>query len=319
MASSLINPRSTRAPVISRRLAPYLFISPFFLLFLVFGVFPTFYGLFMSLTKTKLTDLNSMPWNGLENYQYTLLRDPWFWRAVWNTLVLGVFGLLIQPIALLLAFTIHHRLKRFRSLVTGLYFLPYITSTVAIALIFSMVFSKNVGLLNMVIGTFKSVPLIGSLLPPENIDWLGNPDTIKPAIALVVLWKYLGWNVLLFLSRLQAIPTELYEAAAIDGANTSQQFWKITLPQLRGMIFFNITLTIIGQMQLFEEPYILVGGEGGADQSGLTVATYLFTTMIQYRDAGTAAAMGWIIFAMMLLLTFVNNKLFGAEARARGE
>ncbi len=319
MTSSLMNTSKVRPAMINRKIAPYLFISPFFILFLVFGVFPTFYGLWMSLTKTKLTDLNNMPWNGLENYHYTLFRDPWFWKAVWNTLILGLFGLLIQPIALLLGFTIHLSLKRFRGLITGLFFLPYITSTVAIALIFSMVFSKNVGLLNMVIGTFKGVPLIGALLPPENIDWLGNPDTIKPAIALVVLWKYLGWNVLLYLSRLQTIPAELFEAAAIDGATTGQQFWRITLPQLRGMIFFNITLTIIGQMQLFEEPFILVGGEGGANQSGLTVATYLYTTMINYREASTAAAMGWIIFAMMMILTFVNNKLFGAEARARGE
>jgi multiple sugar transport system permease protein len=319
MASSLMNTNRRRTPIINRKVAPYLFISPFFALFLVFGVFPTFYGLYMSLTKTTLTDLNNMPWKGLENYQYALLRDPWFWKALANTFILGVFGLLIQPIALLLAFTIHHSLKRFRSLVTGLYFLPYITSTVAIALIFSMVFSRNVGLLTMLVTALKQVPLVGQWMPEENIDWLGNPDTIKPAIALVVLWKYLGWNVLLYLSRLQAIPIELYEAAAIDGARTSQQFWSITLPQLRGMIFFNITLTIIGQMQLFEEPFILVGGEGGADQAGLTVATYLYTTMFSYRDVSTAAAMGWIIFAIMMLLTLINNRLFGAEARARGD
>jgi multiple sugar transport system permease protein len=305
--------------LLSRRNAPYLFIAPFFALFVFFGVFPTLYGLLVSFTKLRLTDLGNLPWNGIENYTFTLTRDPWFWKSVANTLTLGVLGLLIQPIAVVLAFTIHFSLKRVRSLVIAMYFLPYITSTVAVAIVFSMVFSKNVGILNAALSALHGVPLLGLLIPAGNVDWLGNPNTVKPAIALVVLWKYLGWNVLLYIGRLQAIPHELYEAARVDGATTAQQFWNVTLPQLRAIIFFNITLTIIGQMQLFDEPYTLVGKDGAVGQAGLTVAMYLFNTMTEFKEAGTAAAMGWILFVFILALNLVNNRLFGAEARARGD
>ena len=308
-----------RFSLLSRRNAPYLFIAPFFALFVIFGVFPTLYGLLVSFTKLRLTDLGNLPWNGFENYTFTLTRDPWFWKSIANTLTLGVFGLLIQPIAVVLAFTIHFSLKRVRGLVIAMYFLPYITSTVAVAIIFSMVFSKNVGILNAALSYLNGLPMLGLLIPDGNVDWLGNPNTVKPAIALVVLWKYLGWNVLLYIGRLQAIPHELYEAARVDGATTAQQFWNITLPQLRAIIFFNVTLTIIGQMQLFDEPYTLVGKDGAVGQSGLTVAMYLFNTMTEFKEAGTAAAMGWILFVFILALNLVNNRLFGAEARARGD
>jgi multiple sugar transport system permease protein len=318
MASSTIPPARHRFGL-NRKNAPYIFISPFFVLFLIFGVFPTFYGLALSFTKTRLTDLNTMPWNGLENYQFTLFRDPLFWKAIGNTLTLGVYGLLIQPLALLLAFTIHSSLKSIRGLVTALYFLPYITSTVAVAIIFSMVFSERVGIINASLSVLNTLPGLGASIPDQNIRWLGDPATVKPVIALVVLWKYLGWNILLYLARIQSIPNELYEAARIDGASTAQQFWNVTVPQLRGVIFFNITLTIIGQMQLFDEPFTMAGKDGGAGGAGLTVAMYLYNTMVDFKEAGTASAMGWILFAFIMVLTFINNRLFGAEARARGE
>jgi len=307
---------STRA----RRLAPYLFISPFFIFFLVFALFPTLFSFYLSFQKWRQTSgLGEMKFSGLENYHFTLFSDPWFWKAVGNTLILGVYGLLLQPIALVLAFAILVGLKRFRSLVTALYFLPYITSTVAVALIFTVVYSKNTGLLNAFLSTLHGLPLVGGLFPNGGVDWLGDPNTVKPAIALVVLWRYLGWNVLLHLSRMQAIPQDLYDAAKIDGASTGQQFRFVTLPQLMPMLFLTVSLTIIGQMQLFDEPYVLVGGEGGWAQAGLTVATYLYTTAFKFGDAGTAAAMGWILFAGILALSTLNNRIFGAQGRARGE
>ena len=303
-----------------RRYAPYLFVSPFFIVFIIFGAFPILFSLFLSFQKWRQTSgLGDMRWNGFENYQFTLFKDPWFWQAVWNTLTLGVYGLLIQPIALGLAFAVQTSLKRVRGLVTAIYFLPYITSTVAMAMAFSMLYSKNAGALNALIGFLHGIPLLGALLPGEPIDWLAKAQYIKPAIAILVAWKFLGWNVLLLLSRMQAIPEELYEAAKVDGANTWQQFWHITLPQLRPMLFLTVTLTIIGQMQLFDEAFMLAGDEGGIARSGLTVAVYMYTTAFKYGEAGTGAAIAWIIFAFILLLTFLNNRVFGAAARARGE
>ncbi len=302
------------------KLAPYLFISPFFILFIVFGLFPTLFSFYLSFqTWEQTSGLETMAFNGLENYTFTLLQDDWFWKSVVNTLILGAFGLLIQPLAIVLAFAIQTSLKRFAPFVTALYFLPYITSSVAVALVFSMVFSRDAGLLNAGLAALNGVPLLGALVPDGNVNWLGDPATIKPAIALVVLWRYLGWNVLLLLSRMQAIPADLYEAAKVDGATTRQRFWHITLPQLRSMIFFTVTLTIIGQMQLFDEPFILVGNEGGVAQSGLTVAMYLYNTAFEYGDMGTASAIAWVLFAFMLVLSVVNNRVFGAGARARGE
>lgn len=303
-----------------RRYAPYLFVSPFFIVFIVFGAFPIVFSLFLSFHKWRQTSgLGEMRWNGLENYQFTLLKDPWFWQAVSNTLILGVYGLLIQPIALGLAFAVQMGLRRIQGLVTAIYFLPYITSTVAMAMAFSMLYSKNAGALNAMLGFLHGIPLLGAVFPSEPIDWLAKAEYIKPAIAILVAWKFLGWNVLLLLSRMQAIPEELYEAAKVDGANTGQQFWYITLPQLRPMLFLTVTLTIIGQMQLFDEAFMLAGDEGGIARSGLTVAVYMYTTAFKYGEAGTGAAIAWIIFAFILLLTFLNNRVFGAAARARGE
>lgn len=320
MALAQPRPKRSRSGLWGPKLAPYLFISPFFILFVVFGLFPTLFSFYLSFqTWQQTSGLGTMTFNGLENYTFTLLQDDWFWRSVVNTLVLGVFGLLIQPIAIVLAFAIQTSLKRFVPLVTALYFLPYITSSVAVALIFSMVFSRDAGLLNAGLAALNGVPLLGAMIPDGNVNWLGDPATIKPAIALVVLWRYLGWNVLLILSRMQSIPSDLYEAAKVDGATVRQQFWFVTLPQLRSMIFFTVTLTIIGQMQLFDEPFILVGNEGGTAQSGLTVAMYLYNTAFEYGDMGTASAIAWILFAFMLVLSILNNRVFGAGARARGD
>ena len=326
MASSLIQPLKTQplkpknSSFLERKYAPYFFVAPFFITFLIFGAFPIFFSLYLSFQKWRQTSgLGEMKYNGLENYQFILTRDPWFWKAVLNTLILGVYGLLIQPLALALSVAIHLSLKRVKSYVTAMYFLPYITSTVAIALVFGMVFSKNAGLLNSARDLLNHVPLLNLIVPDQNQDWLGNPATIKPAIALVVAWRFLGWNTILYLSRLQSIPIELYEAARVDGASTWGQFWFITLPQLKTMMFLTITLTIIGQMQLFDEPFMLAGGEGGLNQSGLTVSVYMYTTAFKFGEAGTGAAMAWILFAFIVLMNLANNKLFGADARARGD
>jgi len=322
MTPALLRPArpSESSSARAKRWAPYLFVSPFFIFFGVFALFPTVFSFYLSFQKWRQTSgLGEMKFNGLENYHFTLFLDPWFWKAVSNTLILGLYGLLIQPISLLLAFAIQTGLKRFRALITALYFLPYITSTVAVALIFSVVYAKNSGLLNAVLAALHSLPLLGAVFPDGRVDWLGDPNTVKPAIALLVLWRYLGWNVLLHLSRMQAIAQDLYDAAKIDGASTAQQFRFVTLPQLMPMLFLTVSLTIIGQMQLFDEAYILVGGEGGPAQSGLTVATYLYTTAFKFGDAGTASAMGWILFAGILLLSGLNNRIFGAQGRARGE
>jgi multiple sugar transport system permease protein len=242
---------------------------------------------------------------GIDNYVAALV-DPWFRKSLYNTFWLAIAaGVAQHAVALLLAFFIHTHLRRSRNLVLGAYFLPYITSSVAIALIFATLFSKDFGAINAALGT--------------HIDWLGNADYTKPAIAFVVFWRYVGWNTLIYVSGLQAIDRELYEAARIDGATTWQQFRHISLPLLKPMIYFAVTLTLIFNLQLFEEPFILMGasgsareaGLGGVGQSGMTTAMFMYHLAFSDGNFGTAAALSWILFVIIAALTWTNGRLFG--------
>ena len=147
-------------------------------------------------------------------------------------------------------------------------------------------------------------------MPADNIDWMGNADNIKPAVAMIVFWRYVGFNVVLYLAALQTIPKDIYEAATMDGAGRFQQFWFITLPSLRPMIYFGVTLSVIGGLQLFEEPFILTGGRGGSDQAGMTTAIYLYRMAFDFNDFGAASAMSWLLFVVVVVLTWLTNRAF---------
>jgi multiple sugar transport system permease protein len=279
-----------------------VFISPFLLLFAVFGVFPLLFSLHLAFQSWEPTSgLDAMDFVGLDNFAFAL-QDEWFWKSLKNTLWLAVVsGAPQHLVAIPLAVFIHNSFKRLRDGVVGAYFLPYITSTVAIAIMFSSLFSKDFGLVNAA---------LASAFGMEHVDWLGRAENIKPAIAFVVFWRYLGFNVVLYLAALQTIPRDLYEAATMDGAGRWQQFWHITLPNLKPMIFFGVTLSVIGGLQLFEEPFILTGGRGGADQSGMTSAVYLYRMAFDFNDFGGASAMSWLLFAVVAVLTWMTNRAF---------
>ena len=296
----------------ARKAAPYLFIAPFFLLFLVFGAFPLLFSIWLSLHQwDPAAGLSAMRWVGLENYTYAA-TDPWFHKSLYNTLWFAlVAGIPQHLVALPLAYFIHTKLKRSRNLVVGAYFVPYITSSVAIALIFSTLFSKDYGVIKAFFAELMRVPLLGTLMPAEPIDWLGNAAYTKPAVAFVVFWRFLGWNLVLYLSALQVIDKDLYEAATLDGARSWQQFRFITLPLLRPMMFFAVTLSIIGNLQLFEEPFILVDIEKGVSQSVMTTAIFMYRMAFSDGDFGTASAVSWLLFFVIALLTWLNSRLFG--------
>lgn len=281
-----------------RRWAPYLFISPFFVLFAVFGLFPLLFSIWLSLHSwDAASGLESMRWVGLENYIFAI-TDPWFHKSLWNTLWYAVMaGVPQHLVAVPLAFFIHTTLKRSRNAVIGAYFVPYITSSVAIALIFSTLLAKDSGVVNALIGS--------------PVDWLGNATFAKPAIAFVVFWRFLGWNLVLYLSALQVIDETLYEAATLDGAGRWQQFRHITLPLLRPMMYFAITLTIIGNLQLFEEPFILVDPESGITPAVMTTAMFMYRVAFSDGDFGTASAISWLLFLVIAALTWGNSRLFG--------
>jgi cellobiose transport system permease protein len=282
--------------------APYAFVSPFLVLFAVFGLFPLVFSLYLAFQTWEPTaGLTAMQFVGLENFVFAL-QDEWFWKSLKNTAWLAVAsGVPQHLVAIPLAVFIHGSFKTLRNGVVGAYFLPYITSTVAIAIMFSSLFSTDYGLINLA---------LRGLFGGEPIDWLGASENIKPAIAVIVFWRYVGFNVVLYLAALQTIPKDLYEAATMDGAGRLQQFFHITLPSLKPMIFFGVTLSVIGGLQLFEEPFILTGGRGGSDQSGMTTAIYLYRMAFDFNDFGAASAMSWLLFFVVVALTWLTNRAF---------
>ena len=286
----------------ANRFAPYLLVSPFLILFSVFGLFPLLFSLWMAFQSWEPTSgLDAMRFVGLDNFVFAL-TDGWFWKSLRNTLWLALAaGLPQHLVALPLAVFLNGKLGRWRGLLSGAYFLPFITSTVAVAMLFSSMFSTDYGLINAALrGAFGIDP----------INWLWSPSTIKPAVAILVFWRYLGFNVVLYLAALQTVPKDLYEAARLDGAGSWSQFRAITLPAVKPMMLFAVTLTVIGGMQLFEEPFILTNGRGGSDQAAMTVAMYLYRLAFDFNDFGAASALAWLMFGVIALLTWMTNKAF---------
>jgi ABC-type sugar transport system permease subunit len=222
-----------------------------------------------------------------------------------------VVGVIQISLALIVAVALNAPRVRGRSLFRGVFFLPYITSPVVLGLVWGVIFAYT-GLLNYVLAEIGIQP----------VDWLGTATGsgtwIKPAIALVTIWQYFGWNVLLFAAGLQAIPREIFEAARIDGANSWQMLFKITLPLLRRVSFFIVSITIIGSVQLFDAPLMLLGGVagagsgtlGGAEAGGLTLAMVVYETAFNYGQFGYAAAISVLMFAVLIALTAVNRGVF---------
>ena len=310
---------SVRWSVFQRRYAPYIFISPFFILFAVFQVYPILFSLYLSLHSwNPVTGLAGMEFVGTENYTFTL-TDRLFWQSLGNTVYIGLAsGLPQHLIAIPLAFALNTGLRRAQHLLSAVYFLPFITSIVSISLIFTVLFSWQYGMINQIILSLNQLPVLGLVLPDERVNFLDGSN-LQNAISGVVVWRYFGWNTVIYLAGIQAIPKDYYEAAQVDGAGTWHQFRFITLPLLRPIAFFAVTLTLIGNMQLFAEPFNLAGAQAGPNNVAQTLAFYLYRTAFQYNDFGTAAALSWVIFVIIAALTFLTVKAFGRGARGGGD
>jgi multiple sugar transport system permease protein len=254
-----------------------------------------------------------MKYVGLENISFAI-EDPLVWTSLGNTLWMALAsGLPQHLVAIPLAYLINEKMGRWRNAAMGAYFLPYITSTVAIAIMFSTLFSTDYGMVNSALAQMAKWPWLNAVMPEKNIDWLGSPEAIKPVVSAVVFWRYLGFNVILYVAAMQSIPRDLYEAASMDGAKNWQQFFFITLPLLKPMMFFGVTLTVIGGLQLFEEPFILTGGKGGPEYAGMTTAMYMYRTAFDFNDFGLASAISWMLFVIILIMTLVTNKAFKSK------
>ncbi len=303
-----------------RILAPYVFISPFFILFLIFGLFPMIFSIYVSMTSwDAISGLGGMKFVGLSNYKFLLdgLFDPSkgdtdFWKAIRQTAYIAVIsGLPQHLIAIPLAFMIHTGMKRMQGFVTAVYFAPFVTSVAAIAAVFGVLYSERNGFLNwFILEVLNKIPLLNSIITDEPIKWLGNKDMIPISISILVIWRYTGWNTVLYLAGLQAIPQDLYEAAEVDGASKFERFRYITLPLLRPTMFTAVTFSILGGMQLFLEAFLLVDRGGGNQNAGRTSVMYLLDNAFNNLLVGDAAAQTWVLFVIIFSLSAVNNWIF---------
>ncbi|OMD42900.1 MULTISPECIES: sugar ABC transporter permease [Paenibacillus] len=277
------------------RITAYTFISPFFILFLIFGLYPIFFTIYLSFFKWDA--LNPMKFVGMKNYEL-VTSDPTFWISFSNTLIMGLIGTVPQILlALLIAVLLNSGMTRFKKTFRVLFFMPNITSIVAVTLVFSTLFGNN-GMINWILNG------LGLDSMAFNSGWWG----VKIAISTMVMWRWTGYNAIIFLSGLQSIPTDLYEAARIDGANRRQQFTFITMPLLKPFIVFVTLLSTIGALQLFTEPYVFLGqsGTGSTRQEGITMVTYLYSEAFRNGFFGTAAATAVLLFVVTIIFSVLN-------------
>ena len=284
------------------RAAPYLFVSPFLLLFAVFGLWPILRSLVMAFYATN--GPKSQVFVGLNNFRF-LFADPDFHKAVWNTLIYTFWSVFLQlPLALGLAILLNQRWLKGKNFLRLAFFSPNLLGQVFVAILFSVLFAPNYGLLNKVLHA-----LFGTALDTK---WLSEPALVMPAIVLTSLWLYVGFNMIYFLAALQAVDTELYEAAEADGANAWQKFWAVTLPGIRPVAVFVLVTATIGSFQLFELPYIMLSNTAGPNNAGLTVVMYLYNNGFITGDLGYASAVGWTLAVGVLIVSLIQMRLTGA-------
>jgi len=277
---------------------PYLLVSPYFLLFALFGLFPLAFTLWYSFYDYDLT--GTTEWVGLGNYA-KLLADDQFWKAVVNTVMMFIIATVPQMLlALMLANALNKRFKG-QLLVRMGVLLPLVTSVVAVSVVFTQLYGRDWGLINWILGWFGVDP----------IDWKAERLPSWLAIATMVDWRWTGYNAIIFLAGMQAIPKELYEAAAIDGASRRRQFWQITVPMLRPTLIFVVLNSTIGGLTLFAEPVMFYGGriQGGSDNQFQTVSMFIVQKGFTEFDYGYASGAAWLLFLMILIGSVINFML----------
>ncbi len=293
-------------PVRSRRrraLIGWSFAAPFTVLFLVFSLLPVVASLVMSVTDLRDTDLRhplAVNFVGLDNYA-RLLHDDLFQRAAVNTLVFVVIGVPLTIVAALAAANaLNSGLVRFRALFRVGFYLPVVTSIVAIAVVWRFLLDPEAGLVN-------------NLLAQVGIDgpnWLGDTTTSLPSIIVMATWRNFGSLMVIFLAALQGIPADLYEAATLDGAGRWQQFRNVTLPMMRPALLFGAVITGIGYLQLFEEPLVMT--QGGPLQSTLSVSYHIYN-QFGFGNYGYASAVAYVLFVAIVALSVLQFRLLGAR------
>ncbi len=273
----------------------YVFVLPYVLLFAVFRIAPTLYGIGLSLADVSLS--GRVKWAGLANFQ-RLFGDALFWQALGVTVLYTVIAIpLCLAVALIMASLVNRPLRGI-SVYRVVFFVPVVTSSVMSGVIFKWLYSSD-GPLNVVLTS------VG--LPPA--DWLGSTALVLPSLAIVQAWTRFGYDMLILLAGMLAIPEEYYEAAKIDRTTAWQRFWHITLPLLRPALFFVLVLETINSFQVFD--HILVMTAGGPVRASYSLTYMIYDQAFNYSEFGYGAAVGMVLLALILLISLIQNLIVG--------
>lgn len=274
----------------------YVFVLPWIIGFLCLTAGPLLFSLYASFTDYNIT--SKMNFIGLENYKRMFTMDDMFWTSLWNTIYYVVFSVPLTTIgAIFVAVLLNQKVKGMRIFRT-IFYLPAILSGVAVYFLWMQLLSPSTGLVNQFLHIFGI----------EGPSWLFDPNWTKPALILMKLWG-VGGGMLLYLGRMQGIAPSLYEAADLDGANSLEKFFHITLPMITPIIFFDVVTSTIGSFQIFQEAYVMTqNGEGGPSNSLLFYNLHMWNNAFKSFDMGYASAMAWFLFGIIMVLTFINLK-----------
>ena len=299
-------PTGSRRPSVESRatqsqaIAAYWLIAPALSAIFVFFFLPVVAALALSLTDFDiyaLGEFGNLRFVGLGNYA-RLFRDPLFWVALKNTsYFVLVGGPLSVGVSLGAALLLSNRAARFKGFFRAAFFLPVVTTLVAVAVVWRYLYHPRYGLLDYVLG----------LVGVDPIDWLGDPNWAMPANILMAMWKNFGFNMVIFIAGLQNIPNTLYAAARVDGASAWQQFRYVTLPMLAPTFLLVALITMIGYFQLFAEPYVMT--RGGPLNSTLSIVLFMYEQGFRWWNMGYAAAVAFVLFAIMLGATLLQLRL----------
>ncbi|MGE5221596.1 MAG: carbohydrate ABC transporter permease [Omnitrophica WOR_2 bacterium] len=287
----------------SNEKAGYLFILPSFIHLLVFLVFPLLFSFYLSFRAWNGPSFQNAPFIGLENYRF-MLGDDRFWHAMLNSAYYTVLSVpLGMAISLIVALVMNQALRGINIFRT-LFFMPVISSWVAVSIIWITLLDPNVGIVNYVLSLVR--------LPPVN--WLGDPVSAMPSLVIISIWKSLGFDMVIWLAGLKAVPRELYEVAAIDGATSWDAFWNITLPLLAPTTIFLSITGVIGSFQVFSPVYVIT--KGGPLNSTDVVVYRIFQRAFAEFKMGYASAEAWVLFLVIFFITviqFIYNRRRGLE------
>lgn len=286
-----------------RVLFSWMMLAPFLILFAVFVVYPLIQS--ASLAANQTYGPGTRTFVGTKNFEL-LFQDPVFWKSIGNTIIYALGSLFIQlPLAFALALALNSQKLRGKGVYRLIFFSPQLMGLVFVSILGALAFEKRAGLVNRALAWITQNP---NLL---DVDWL--QQHVMATLILISLWLYAGFNMIYFLAALQNVDRSLIEAAEIDGAGAWGKLRHVILPAVRPVATFVVLLSMIGSLQLFELPYILLDGSGGPDNRGLTIVMYLYQNGFDLGDLGYASAIGWMLALLLIALALVQIKLTRAQ------